>query len=483
MGAEMIQRVLVANRGEIAIRIFYTLREMGIATVAVFTDEDEAALHARSADQAYHVGNYLDIESVVAAARMTHADAIHPGYGFLAENAAFAKAVVGAGLILIGPREGTIRSMGDKLEAKQMMKNAGVPTLPTWESAPPADQFPVIVKAVGGGGGKGMRRVETPDELDHALEAAARESGKAFGDDRVFIEKYIEKPRHVEIQILGDSHGNYVHLFERECSIQRRHQKIIEETPSPAIDPGKREAMGAAAVAAAKTVGYLGAGTVEFILDRAGDFCFLEMNTRLQVEHPVTEWTTGTDLVREQIRIANGDRISFTQDDLRQTGHSIECRIYAEDPENEFRPATGAVEVYRPPDGPGIRLDSGIEEGSVIGFHYDPLLAKLITWGPDRDASIARMERALHDFVLLGVRNNIDFLGRVVRSPAFRAGDIDTQFLERHSEFSEPEPGGIPVEALVAASVGTSGGRSRAGTSTSPAFADVWHTRESWRNT
>ena len=483
MGGEMIQRVLVANRGEIAIRIFHTLHEMGIATVSVFTDEDEGSLHRYAAHQAYHVANYLDVEELVDAARMTRSDAIHPGYGFLAENAGFAAAVSGAGLILIGPSEETIRSMGDKLEAKQMMQQAGVPTLPTWEGGPPTEEYPVLVKAVGGGGGKGMRLVQTPDALEDALESAAREASKAFGDDRVFIEKYVEKPRHVEIQILGDSKGNYVHLFERECSIQRRHQKIIEETPSPAIDGAKREEMGAAAVAAAKAVGYLGAGTVEFILDPSGEFCFLEMNTRLQVEHPVTEWTTGTDLVREQIRIANGEPISFTQDQLRQTGHSIECRIYAEDPTEGFRPATGLVEVYRPPDGPGIRVDSGIEEGSVIGFHYDPLLAKLITWGPDRDASIARMERALHDFVLLGVRNNVDFLRRVVSTPAFRAGDLDTHFLERHADLSEPEPGRIPLEGLLAASVGTSRVQAGTGSAAKTAFADVWQSLESWRNT
>ena len=483
MGEVMIQKVLVANRGEIAIRIFHTLREMGLATVAVFTEEDEAALHRRSADQAYHVGNYLDIEELVDAARMTKSDTIHPGYGFLAENAEFARAVTDAGIIFIGPQAETIRSMGDKLKAKQMMQDAGVPTLPTWEGSPPADEFPVLVKAVGGGGGKGMRLVETPGELEEALSAASRESQKAFSDDRVFIEKYIESPRHVEIQILGDSHGNYIHLFERECSIQRRHQKIIEETPSPAIDAAKREAMGEAAIAAARAVEYLGAGTVEFILDPSGEFCFREMNTRLQVEHPVTEWTTGTDLVREQIRIANGDAISFAQNDLAQTGHSIECRIYAEDPEQEYRPATGIVEVYRPPGGPGIRLDSGIEEGSVVGFHYDPLLAKLIAWGPDRDASLAKMQRALSDFVLLGVRNNIDFLRRVVSSPAFQAGDIDTHYLARHSELSEPASQPIPIEVLLAASVGTTRVHSRTGTSASHAFADVWHSRESWRNT
>ena len=477
----MIERVLVANRGEIAARIFHTLREMGIDAVAVFTDADEDAVHRHAADQAWRIRDYLDVSDLLDAARGTGASAIHPGYGFLSENADFAEAVTKAGLIFIGPNPETIRVMGDKLESKRLMADAGVPTLPTWDGPPPESEYPVLVKAVGGGGGKGMRLVEAPDELDAARESAARESEKAFGDARVFVEKYVEEPRHIEIQILGDSHGNTIHVFERECSIQRRHQKIIEETPSPALDADTRQSMGNAALEAAKAVNYLGAGTVEFILDPSGAFYFLEMNTRLQVEHPVTEATTGQDLVREQIRIAGGEAISVEQESLGQTGHAIECRIYAEDPAEGYRPATGSIEIFRPPRGPGIRLDSGIEQGSTVGFQYDPLLAKLIVWGPDRTAAIARMRRALGDFVLLGLRTNIDFLGQVISSEGFGSGKFDTHFLDRHPELlAAPE---VPVAAFLAASIGAQTGTARRPESGADAFPDVWQNRDSWRNT
>jgi len=478
----MIHKVLVANRGEIAIRIFHTLREMGIRSVAVYTEVDGRSLHVRTADESSRVENYLDTREILRAAAETGADAIHPGYGFLSENAAFAEACEQAKLTFIGPRPQTIRRMGDKLESKRVMKDAGVPVVPTWDAEPPANAYPVLVKAVGGGGGKGMRLVEHPRDLNEAKAAASREAAKAFNDDRVFVEKYISNPRHIEFQVFGDTLGSVIHVFERECSIQRRHQKIIEETPSPAVSPDLRAKMGEAAVAAARAVGYVGAGTVEFILSPDGQFYFLEMNTRLQVEHPVTEMTTGLDLVREQVLVANGQPLSIKQTDVRQSGHSLECRIYAEVPEENFRPDTGSIAVYRPPTGPGIRLDSGVEQDSEVGFHYDPMLAKLIVWAPTRDASIERMQRALSEFVLLGVRNNIEFLHRVVSHADFKAGKIDTHFLEHHAELRKPTTTEIPVEALLAASLTSSDSRGHRGTNgADQTFDDVWQSG-AWRN-
>ncbi|PYS10118.1 MAG: hypothetical protein DMG15_21800, partial [Acidobacteria bacterium] len=374
----MIRKVLIANRGEIAIRISYTLREMGIEAAVVFTAVDEGALHQRLAKEAHLIASYLDVAQIIRAAKNAAADAIHPGYGFLSENAALSAACDEAGIVFIGPAPETISGMGDKLESKRLMQEARVPVVPTWNGEPPDSEYPVLVKATGGGGGKGMRLVERPRNLAAAMASASREAAATFGDSRVFVEKYIRQPRHIEFQILGDSHGNYVHVFERECSIQRRHQKIIEETPSTAVTSELRAQMGAAALAAARAAKYHGAGTVEFILDPVGRFYFLEMNTRLQVEHPVTEMTTGFDLVREQVRIASGEKLSYAQADLRQTGHSIECRVYAEVPEEDFRPSTGTIEVYEPPAGPGIRLDSGVTRGSSVGYHFDPMLAKLI---------------------------------------------------------------------------------------------------------
>jgi acetyl-CoA carboxylase biotin carboxylase subunit len=473
----MIRKVLVANRGEIAIRVFHTLREMGIETVAVFTEADAAALHARSADQAVQIESYLDANEIVRAAHATRADAIHPGYGFLSENPSLSSACEAAGIVFIGPRTDTIRRMGDKLESKRIMRDAGVPVVPSWDDAPPESEFPVLVKAVGGGGGKGMRLVENRSQLEDAMASASREAGKAFGNDKVFVEKYIRNPRHIEFQILGDTQGNAIHVFERECSIQRRHQKIIEETPSPAVTAQLRARMGDAAVAAARAAKYVNAGTVEFIVDPEGRFYFLEMNTRLQVEHPVTEMTTGIDLVREQVRIAAGESLSITQGDLRQTGHAIECRIYAEVPEENFRPDTGVVTVYKPPSGPGVRLDSGIEEGSHVGFHYDPMLAKLVVWAGSRDAAIERMRRALSAFVLLGVRNNIDFLHRVISNDEFRAGKIDTGFLSRHAELLAPPTDDVPAAALIAASLAPAK-TTRA--ENQEHFTDVW-TSGPWR--
>jgi acetyl-CoA carboxylase biotin carboxylase subunit len=430
----MIRKVLIANRGEIAVRISHTLREMGIQAVAVFAEPDKDALHMRIADEARAVGSYLDVQEIVRTAQECQADAIHPGYGFLSENPALSEACEQAGIIFIGPRPETIRKMGDKLESKRLMREAGVPVVPTWDGNVPASEFPVLVKAVGGGGGKGMRLVETPAQLKDAMSSAAREASAAFGNDRVFVEKYIRQPRHIEFQILGDSHGNVVHVFERECSIQRRHQKVIEETPSTAMTPELRAEMGTAAVAAARAVDYRGAGTVEFILDSSGQFHFLEMNTRLQVEHPVTEMTTSLDLVREQLLIASGEKLGYAQSDLRQTGHSIECRIYAEVPEENYRPSTGTIDIYEPPVGPGIRLDSGVAEGSTVTYHFDPLLAKLIVWASSRGAAIDRIKRALDEFVLAGVGNNIQFLRRIISTDDFATGKLDTGFLDRHPE-------------------------------------------------
>src|SRR5437016_9253734 len=436
----MIRKVLIANRGEIAIRISYTLREMGIEAAVVFTAVDEGALHQRLAKEAHLIASYLDVAQIIRAAKNAAADAIHPGYGFLSENAALSAACDEAGIIFIGRAAETISGMGDKLESKRLMQEARVPVVPTWDGEPPDSEYPVLVKATGGGGGKGMRLVERPRNLAAAMASASREAAAAFGDSRVFVEKYIRQPRHIEFQILGDSHGNYVHVFERECSIQRRHQKIIEETPSTAVTSELRAQMGAAALAAARAVKYRGAGTVEFILDPVGRFYFLEMNTRLQVEHPVTEMTTGLDLVREQVRIASGEKLSYAQADLRQTGHSIECRVYAEVPEEDFRPSTGTIEVYEPPVGPGIRLDSGVARGSSVSYHFDPMLAKLVVWAPSRAAAIERMQRALDDFVLLGVRTNIEFLHRIISTDDFASGKFDTGFLDRHRElFVVPE--------------------------------------------
>jgi len=439
----MIRKVLVANRGEIAIRICHTLREMGIPTVAVFTEPEAKALHTRLADETRLINSYLNVQEIIAAAQAGGCDAIHPGYGFLSENPALSAACEESSLTFIGPRSETIRVMGDKLESKRLMREAGVRVVPVWDGEPPASEYPVLVKAVGGGGGKGMRVVERPADLQEAMASASRVAAGAFGNDRVFVEKYIRDPRHIEFQVFGDSHGNHVHIFERECSIQRRHQKIIEESPSVAVTPKLREEMGAAAVAAARAVNYRGAGTVEFILDPAGQFYFLEMNTRLQVEHPVTEMITGLDLVREQVRVASGDPLSFKQSELHRVGHALECRIYAEAPEENFRPSTGLIEVYRPPSGPGIRVDSGIEQGSAVTHHFDPMLAKLIVSAPNREAAIARMKRALDDFILEGVEHNIAFLHRIISTEDFALGNLNTHFLETHRELLDSAVGAL----------------------------------------
>jgi len=451
-----IEKVLVANRGEIAVRVMRTCRRMGIATVAVFSDADADAPFVRLADEAVRIGpppaieSYLDIEKILAAAELTGADAIHPGYGFLAENPAFSAACADAGVAFIGPSAEVIRLLGSKLESKRRVGAADVPVIPGGDGADQSSGalragavemgFPVLLKASSGGGGKGMRVVREADELDAAIDAARRESKSAFGDDTLLVEKYIERPRHVEFQILGDFHGNVIHLFERECSIQRRHQKIIEETPSPALTPELRDRMGRAAVAVGKTVGYQNAGTVEFMLAPDGEFYFLEVNTRLQVEHPVTEMVTGIDLVREQILVAQGEEISLDEAALSQSGAAIECRLYAEDPQNDFLPSSGRILDWSEPEVDGLRIDSGVDGDQEVSIHYDPILAKVICHGPSRAEAIQRMMRSLRLLSVQGIVTNRDFLLRVLDHPEFRAGNLDTHFLETHAEDLRAKP-------------------------------------------
>ena len=440
-----ISKVLVANRGEIARRVFRTCRELGLATVAVFSDPDSGEPHATEADEAVHLPGagpaetYLNIPTVVAAAKSTKADAIHPGYGFLAENAEFARAVLAAGLTWIGPSPEAIELMGSKIASKELMSAAGVPTLPSVDLAGLAAVgmaaatigFPILVKASAGGGGKGMQLVENPDGLTEAIETARRVAAGAFGDNAVFLEKYLKAPRHIEIQILGDTHGNLVSLFERECSVQRRHQKIIEESPSPAIDDKTRYEMGEAAVAVAQAVEYIGAGTVEFLY-QDGKFYFLEMNTRLQVEHPVTEMVTGLDLVRLQIEVANGERLPEGALNPQLDGHAIEVRLYAEDPLKDFLPVTGRFHRFRFPEQPGLRVDSGIAEGSEVSVHYDPMLAKVIAHATTRVEAASTLAAALRSANIHGSTTNRALLVRVLESDQFLAGDTDTSFLDRH---------------------------------------------------
>lgn len=446
--AKMFKKVLIANRGEIAVRIMRTCREMGIETVAVFSEADARALHVLEADEAVALGesepskSYLHIEKIINAAKKSGAEAVHPGYGFLAENSSFAEACEDSGLTFVGPPGRVIRDLGNKTMARRIMSSAGVPVIPgMMEATQDLERlvheakiigYPVLVKAVAGGGGKGMRVVFEDQAMREACVSAMSEAEKAFGDGSLYLEKHLESPRHVEFQILADRHGSVVHLFERECSIQRRHQKIIEETPSPVMTTSLREAMGKAAVSAAKAAGYVNAGTVEFLLDRAGSFYFLEVNTRLQVEHPVTEMTTGLDLVREQLHIAAGDSLRFRQEELLQRGHAIECRVYAEDPEQSFFPSPGKVLLHCEPVGPGIRNDCGIYEGFRVPVEYDPIIGKVITYGETREASRRRMIRALENYAILGIRTTIPYLIDILKSPEFTAGDLCTDFIERH---------------------------------------------------
>jgi acetyl-CoA carboxylase biotin carboxylase subunit len=450
----MFSKILVANRGEIAVRIIRGARELGVRTVAVYSEADALAPHVRLADEAVLLGpapsseSYLRTDRLLEAARQTGAEAIHPGYGFLSERAPFAQAVEDAGLVFIGPTAATIQAMGDKTEARRRMQAAGVPIVPGLvepladaEAALAAAEeigYPVLLKAAAGGGGKGMQVVESPAELPRAFESASRQAMAAFGDGAMYLERYLGRPRHVEIQLLGDTHGNVVHLAERECSIQRRHQKLVEEAPSAVLSADERAAMGAAAVQAAKAVDYRGAGTVEFLYEN-GEFFFLEMNTRLQVEHPVTELVTGLDLVHWQLRVAAGERLPFTQEDLSVRGHAIECRITAEDPFRGFLPATGRVDVLELPEGPGVRWDGGIEVGSEVGLHYDPLLGKLIVHAATRDEAIGRLRRALAEFRIEGVETCAGFHRRLVDHPVFQSADLSIRFLDEHPDLlAEP---------------------------------------------
>ena len=442
----MIQKILIANRGEIAVRIARTCREMGISTVAVHSNPDANALHVQVTDESIALPGetsaetYLQIEKIVEAAKRSGADAIHPGYGFLSENAEFAEAVVEAGLVFIGPSPSAIREMGSKSRSKALMEKAGVPVVPGTRGdgtdvqalAEEAKEIPlpVLIKASAGGGGKGMRIVHKPQDLLPEMERAAREAEKAFGDPTLLVERYVESPRHIEIQVFGDQHGTIHHLFERECSVQRRHQKVIEESPAPGLSAATREAMGKAAVAAAEAVAYTGAGTVEFIVDPDEQFYFLEMNTRLQVEHPVTEAVTGLDLVREQIRVAEGSPLSFHPDDLEQLGAAIECRIYAEDPSNQFLPCTGTLEAWEWTEDESLRMDTGVQAGDTISVFYDPMLAKVITHGETREDALRKMSKALEQFVIQGVVTNLEFLEHVVKHPTFVEGKATTHFIQ-----------------------------------------------------
>ncbi len=447
----MIKKVLVANRGEIAVRVMRSCREMGISSVAIFSEADRTAMHVRYADEAYCVGpaasseSYLNMDKILEVARTTKADAIHPGYGFLSENAQFAEAVTRAGLIFIGPSVHAINTMGDKLTARQLMIESGVPVVPgTQKNIDDPDQlkriasdmgYPIMLKASAGGGGKGMRLVRHEKELVNAYNMAKSEARAAFGNDAVYIEKYIESPHHIEFQIMADSHGNYVHLFERECSVQRRHQKVVEETPSPLMTQALRHTMGQQAIAAAQSVDYVGAGTVEFLVDNDLNFYFLEMNTRLQVEHPITERTTGIDLVKAQINVAMGLPLSFRQDELRQHGHAIECRIYAEDHQNNFMPCPGVVKNITEPMGLGMRTDGYVYEGYEIPYHYDPMISKLIAWAPTRSEAIDRMKRALYEYKITGVKTSIPFVARIMEAPDFVDGNYNTHFIEKNMDY------------------------------------------------
>jgi len=445
-----INKILVANRGEIAIRIMRTCRELNIATVAVFSDADRTSMHVRYADEAYYIGpapskeSYLRADKIIEVALKSKADAIHPGYGFLSENAEFAKRCNESNIIFIGPSPEVIITMGDKIEARKAMIAASVPVVPgTTEAIASEDEalliikeigLPVMIKASAGGGGKGMRLVKEESEILPSVRAARSEALSAFGDDAVYIEKYVSSPHHIEFQILGDQHGNVVHLFERECSIQRRHQKMVEETPSPLMTAELRAKMGADAVNAAKAVNYVGAGTIEFLVDNNLNYYFLEMNTRLQVEHPITERVTGVDLVKQQILVAEGQPLKLTQENLTQKGHAIECRIYAEDSDRNFMPSPGRIHNITEPLGLGVRTDGYVYEGYEIPIHYDPMISKLIVWANNRDEAIQRMRRALYEYKITGVKTSIKFLERIMDSEDFRKGDYDTNYIEKNKD-------------------------------------------------
>jgi 3-methylcrotonyl-CoA carboxylase alpha subunit len=490
----MFKSLLIANRGEIAVRVMRTARALGIRTIAVYSDADAGAYHTREADEAIHIGpaaardSYLAIERIIEAARKSGAEAIHPGYGFLSENAAFAEACQKAGIVFVGPPASAIRAMGLKDAAKALMEKAGVPVVPGYHGANQEPAFlagearkigyPVLIKAVAGGGGKGMRRVDDPAEFEKALKSAQREAGSAFGDERVLVEKYVSRPRHIEIQVFADAHGNAVYLHERDCSLQRRHQKVIEEAPAPGMPPAMRKRMGEAAVAAAKAIGYRGAGTVEFIADaseglRADAFWFMEMNTRLQVEHPVTEAITGTDLVAWQLQVAAGGELPLTQAAIPLVGHAVEVRLYAEDPARKFFPSTGRLIRLRAPRDAAIRMDMGVEEGDEVSMFYDPMIGKIIAHGESRDIALARLRRFLLGMEVAGPRTNLAFLAEVMGHEAFIAADIDTGFIDRHLDALVPaRRPGAPV--LGAALVGYTLNRARAAREAQGSTDDRW---------
>ena len=495
----MFRTLLIANRGEIACRIARTAKRLGIETIAVFSDADANALHVRTADRALRIGpapareSYLDIARIIAAARTSGAQAIHPGYGFLSENPDFAEACAAAGLVFVGPPASAMRAMGSKSAAKTLMQRSGVPLLPGYHGdnqdpaflAAQAGQvgFPVVIKAVSGGGGRGMRVVSNAADFDTALREARQEALSAFGDDRVLIERYLQRPRHIEVQVFADSHGNAVHLFERDCSVQRRHQKVIEEAPAPGIDPRRRAAMGEAAVAAARAVGYVGAGTVEFVADPDG-FFFLEMNTRLQVEHPVTEMVTGFDLVEWQLRIAAGVTLPAMQDAIHLTGHAIEARLYAEDPARDFAPSIGRLVAFRLPLPTGaVRIDAGFVAGDAVSIHYDAMLAKLIVHGATRDAALAALRGALAECDVVGVASNLDLLHRIAAHPAFAEGGVDTGFIARHADTLLATQDAPPDDVLAAAALAVLTDEADAAARHAAASGDPWspwHARDQW---
>ena len=491
-GELMFSKILIANRGEIAVRIARTARRLGIETIAVFSEADAHAMHVQAADRAYPIGaaaprdSYLNIPRIIDAAQKSGAQAIHPGYGFLSENPAFADACTEAGIVFIGPPASAMRAMGSKSAAKALMETSGVPLLPGYHGdnqdpsflAREAEKigFPIVIKAVFGGGGRGMRVVESAADFDAALQSARQESASAFGDDRVLIERYLQRPRHVEVQIFADTHGNAVHLFERDCSAQRRHQKVIEEAPAPGLSSEQRDAMGAAAVAAAKAVGYVGAGTVEFVVDDKG-FFFLEMNTRLQVEHPVTEMVTGYDLVEWQFKVAAGEPLPAAQSDIHLNGHAFEARIYAEDPSRDFAPSIGRLSLFHMPD--DVRVDTGFATGDTVSIHYDAMLAKLICHGPTREAALRILKRALDACDIAGIITNLDLLGRIAAHPAFAAGGIDTGFIAREAATLLAGQGAPPAEVLAAMALGELHAEANEQTCESDPFSP-WNEREGW---
>ncbi|MBU0750942.1 MAG: acetyl/propionyl/methylcrotonyl-CoA carboxylase subunit alpha [Gammaproteobacteria bacterium] len=497
----MFDKVLIANRGEIACRVIKTCRRLGIRSVAVYSEADAGARHVRLADEAVCIGpapareSYLSIPAILAAAEQTGAQAIHPGYGFLSENADFAESCAQAGVVFLGPPVAAIRAMGSKSAAKTLMEKAGVPLTPGYHGErQEADLlageaarigYPVLIKASAGGGGKGMRIVRDAGEFAAALASCQREAAASFGDDRVLIEKYLTRPRHIEMQVFGDTYGNVVHLFERDCSVQRRHQKVLEEAPAPGMTPERRAAMGNAAVDAAKAVGYVGAGTVEFIVNQDGSFYFMEMNTRLQVEHPVTEMITGLDLVEWQLKVGAGEVLPLTQEQIGLRGHALEARIYAEDPDKGFLPSTGRlIHLAPPPESLHVRVDSGVEQGDEITPHYDPMITKLIVWDESRDAALKRMLQALAQFRVVGVANNVDFLSRLVACPAFTAADLDTGLIEREQDFLFPQAAEVPREAWLACALAELLREALAARAAARAAADPhspWHLRDGWR--